>query len=98
MRDYVTRQFTLSKRVTSPTWGPPPPCKQALPSIQNPCRLASTLNKHNHFLSLRLLVLSLKLLEHGRTSINVYLSTKDTLFCPKGQSIRSVFSTKFNSQ
>ena len=24
MRDYVDR------RVTSPTWGPPPPCKQAL--------------------------------------------------------------------
>ena len=22
--------FTSPKRVTSPTWGPPPPCKQAL--------------------------------------------------------------------
>ena len=30
MRDYIDRRVTLSKRVTSPTWGPPPPCKQAL--------------------------------------------------------------------
>ena len=30
MRDYMDRRVTLPKRVTSPTWGPPPPCKQAL--------------------------------------------------------------------
>ena len=26
----MDRRFTPRKRVTSPTWGPPPPCKQAL--------------------------------------------------------------------
>ena len=30
MRDYIDRRDTPPKRVTSPTWGPPPPCKQAL--------------------------------------------------------------------
>ena len=30
MRDYKDRQVTPPKRVTWPTWGPPPPCKQAL--------------------------------------------------------------------
>ena len=30
MRDYTDRRFTPPKRVTSPTWGPPPPRKQAL--------------------------------------------------------------------
>ena len=30
MRDYVNRQVIPPERVTSPTWGPPPPCKQAL--------------------------------------------------------------------
>ena len=30
MRDYLDRRVTPPKRVTSPTWGPPPPCKQAL--------------------------------------------------------------------
>ena len=30
MRDCMDRQVTRPKRVTSPTWGPPPPCKQAL--------------------------------------------------------------------
>ena len=29
MRDYLDRRVTLLKRVTSPTWSPPPPCKQA---------------------------------------------------------------------
>ena len=33
MRDYMDRRVTPPKRVTSPTWGPPPPCKQALNSI-----------------------------------------------------------------
>ena len=30
MRDYMDRQVTPPKRVTSPTLGPPPPYKQAL--------------------------------------------------------------------
>ena len=30
MRDYMVRRVTPPKRVTSPTWGPPPPCKEAL--------------------------------------------------------------------
>ena len=30
MRDYVDRRVTPPKQVTSSTWGPPPPCKQAL--------------------------------------------------------------------
>ena len=34
MRDYMDRRVTPPKRVTSPTWGPPPPCKQAL-SVAN---------------------------------------------------------------
>ena len=29
MIDYVDRRVT-PKQITSPTWGPPPPCKQAL--------------------------------------------------------------------
>ena len=32
MRDYMDRRVTSPKRVTSPSWGPPPPCKQALRS------------------------------------------------------------------
>ena len=32
-RDYVDRQVTPPKWVPSPTWGPPPPCKQALRMI-----------------------------------------------------------------
>ena len=30
MRDYMDRRATPPKRVTSPIWGTPPPCKQAL--------------------------------------------------------------------
>ena len=30
VRHYMGRQVTPPKRVTLPTWGPPPPCKQAL--------------------------------------------------------------------
>ena len=30
MRHYIDRRVTPPKRVTSPTWGPPPQCKQAL--------------------------------------------------------------------
>ena len=28
--DYMDRRVTPPKRVTSPTWGSPPPCNQAL--------------------------------------------------------------------
>ena len=28
-RDQITMRDYMDKRVTSPTWGPPPPCKQA---------------------------------------------------------------------
>ena len=30
MRDYMDRRVTPPKHVTSPTWDPPQPCKQAL--------------------------------------------------------------------
>ena len=30
MRDYMERRVTPPRRATSPAWGPPPPCKQAL--------------------------------------------------------------------
>ena len=30
MRDYMDRRVTPPKRGTSPSWGVPPPCKQAL--------------------------------------------------------------------
>ena len=30
MRDHMDRRVTPPKQVTSPTWGPPPPCKQTL--------------------------------------------------------------------
>ena len=35
MRDYMDRRVTPSKWVTSPTWGPLPPCKQALKVIES---------------------------------------------------------------
>ena len=34
MKDYLARRVTPPKRVTSPTWGPPSPCKQALRKAQ----------------------------------------------------------------
>ena len=39
MRGHMDRQITPPKRVTSPTWGPPPPCKQALSLITYKCDL-----------------------------------------------------------
>ena len=30
MRDYMDRRVTATWQVTSPTWGPPPPCKQVI--------------------------------------------------------------------
>ena len=35
MRDYMDRWVTPPKPVTSPTWGPPPPCKHALSKQNN---------------------------------------------------------------
>ena len=44
MRHYMDRQVTPPKRVSSPTWGSPPPCKQALSNyksfIQHICSCA----------------------------------------------------------
>ena len=33
MRDNMDRRVTPPKRVTSPAWGPPPPCKQAVKGL-----------------------------------------------------------------
>ena len=33
MRDYLDRRGTPPKRVTSPAWGPPPTCEQALREV-----------------------------------------------------------------
>ena len=41
IRDYMDRRVTPPKRVTSPTWGPPPPCKQPLSFL---CAQASSGN------------------------------------------------------
>ena len=35
MRDCMDRRVTPPKRVTTPTWGPPPPCKQALNQFES---------------------------------------------------------------
>ena len=32
-RDQIKMRDYMDRRVTSPTWGPPPPCKQALRSV-----------------------------------------------------------------
>ena len=37
MTDYMDRRVTPPKWVTSPSWGPPPPCKQALSRV-NPVK------------------------------------------------------------
>ena len=42
MRNYMDRRVTQPKRVSSPTWRPPPPCKQAL-SHQPPILLQLSL-------------------------------------------------------
>ena len=36
VRDYIDRRVTPPKQVTSPTWGPLPPCKKALTVIVIP--------------------------------------------------------------
>ena len=35
LRNYMDRRVTPLRRATSPTWGPPPPCKQALRQSKN---------------------------------------------------------------
>ena len=35
MRHYMDRPVTPPKRVSSPTWGPPPSCKQALSNYKS---------------------------------------------------------------
>ena len=43
MRDYMDRRVTPAKRVTSPTWGPPPPCERygydRMPAVKKPTAL-----------------------------------------------------------
>ena len=46
MRDYMDKRVTTPKRVTSPTWGTPPPCKQALSQLIN--RNSFTLPRVQH--------------------------------------------------
>ena len=43
MTNYMDSRVTPPKQVTSPTWGPPPPCKQALK-----CSLVHTLVNKYH--------------------------------------------------
>ena len=49
MRDYMDRRVIPPKRVTSLTWGPPPPCKQALRcGLARGARIMGKRQKHNH--------------------------------------------------
>ena len=49
MRDYMDRRVIPPKRVTSLTWGPPPPCKQALRcGLARSARIMGKRQKHNH--------------------------------------------------
>ena len=48
IRDYMERRVTPPRRATSPTWGPPPPCKQAL-KLQNK---AKGYNSHFYWIGL----------------------------------------------
>ena len=36
-RDQIKMRDYMDRRVTSPTWGPPPPCKQALSLLELKC-------------------------------------------------------------
>ena len=47
----MDRRVTPPKRVTSPTWGPPPPCKQALNYVQGSYLQAFTFSelKNSHY-------------------------------------------------
>ena len=50
----MDRRVTPPKRVTLPTWGPPPPCKQAL--SKNPALLHFCLAKSLLCVRLRLMI------------------------------------------
>ena len=61
MRDYMDRRVNLPKGATSPTWGPPPPCKQALTVLHvdsNPLNGADVLTHLRSFLSFFFIKLS----------------------------------------
>ena len=45
IKDCKERRVTLPKRVTSPTWGPPPPCKQAPKRLPSFAKRLSKLKK-----------------------------------------------------
>ena len=47
-RDYMDRRVTPPKRVTSPTWGPSPPCKLALNGSMNKDYTVKSENKPLH--------------------------------------------------
>ena len=53
MRDYMDRWVTPPKRVTSPTWGPPPLCKQALKPRP---KLNHKIHPHNSYTFTRTIV------------------------------------------
>ena len=44
-RDQIKMRDYMDRRVTSPTWGPPPPCKQAL-SCRAPKRMSRKIPVH----------------------------------------------------
>ena len=44
MRDYMERRVTPPRQVTSPTWGPPPSCKQALINLFSSVCLYTLIN------------------------------------------------------
>ena len=50
MRDYMERRATPLRRVTPPTWGPPPPCKQALNANSNQRHASKNVNLNNTFM------------------------------------------------
>ena len=88
MRDYMDKRVTPPKRVTSPTWGHPPPCKQALRSfVLRYLVIAPNSNTEklpNFFLTFFFLLLPLLLssfLDVLPTHLFAYNS--DSYFCPK---------------
>ena len=67
MRNCKDRRVTLPKRVTSPTWGPPPPCKQALKCLPS---FAKRLSKLKKFTQLFWIVQEGKTFEESVTTSN----------------------------
>ena len=47
MRDHMDKRVTPPKRVISPTWGPSPPCKQALTNVNLIDHSRNTITYHN---------------------------------------------------